>query len=216
MIDVFEHPVVIGYPVGAGGNRLRRMLLGFSWAIEPQNHLHHRISDHRKYSIDDGVPKFPWPDSIELEDPAHAKYPVLITHCMNSQTLRRVFPNRKIVKVYCDFYLAMRRHWQVYAREMTQANIRKHNGGAILPMDIQNVIRWNLDYYRDNIDFTHDHAVYIEPGRGEFEDFMWQEFLAIREPEFEQEWHTVAAEPQYTELANLPMIRSAMSAVEKP
>lgn len=214
-IDVFEHPVVIGYPVGSGGNRLRRMLLGFAWQIEPKTHLH-RISELRKYSTDVGVSKFPVPGTTDLEDPAHSKYPVLITHGMNSEVLRQVFPNRKIVKVYCDFFLAMRRHWRVYGRDITQANIRKNNGGAILPEDIEQFIKWNLDYYRDNIDFDHDHAIYLEPGRGEFEDFMLEEFQSIQEPEFEQGWNTVIQDPEYAKIANLPLIQSAMSRQEKP
>ena len=201
-IDVFEHPVVIGYPVGAGGNRLRRYLLGVPWDIEPLTHLH-RIAELRKYSTDDAVPKFPRPGDTEVAGEGFSKYPVLITHGMNSTVLRQAFPGRKIVKVYCDLHLAMRRHWRVFSREMTQADIRKHNGGAILPEDIQRFIKWNLDYYRDNIDYDQDYAVYLQPGQGEFEDFMFQEFVAIEESEFDQGWHTVLADPNYTQLANL-------------
>jgi hypothetical protein len=99
---------------------------------------------------------------------------------------------------------------------MTQADIRRNNGGAILPEDIQRFIRWNLDHYRGNIDFVHDHAVYIESGRGEFEDFILGEFHELEESEFDQAWQVVASDPDYAELANLDLIKLAQSAQEKP
>ena len=214
-IDVFAHPIVIGYPFGAGGNRLRRLLLGVPWMVEPKRHLH-RINEVRKYTSEEGIPKFPRPDSTEVESQATRKYPVLTTHCMNSQVLRRVFPGRKIVKIYCDFYLTMRRHWVVYYKSEITAHIKQNKLKTLTTTDIQRYVAWSLDYYRDNIDWEHDHAVYIESGESEFADFMLKEFHETESVDFNRAWKTLMSDPAYAEIANLPMIQNARAWSQKP
>jgi hypothetical protein len=207
-IDVFEHPVVVGYPPGAGGNRLRRALLGVPWAIEARQDLH-RIDELKKYSQDIGYPKLPLADCNEVEDPKFNKFPILITHGMNSVVLQRIFPHRKIVKVYCDLYQCFRRHWLVFAKAQMIDYIKKNRLNSLSAQDIQRYIQWSLDYYRDNLDFKQHHSIYIEPNGGEFSEFMIKEFQEFENSDFERAWRTVAKMPQYASLANMDLIKTA-------
>jgi hypothetical protein len=159
--------------------------------------------------LDHGYPKFPTPHTGEVEPPELSKFPVLITHGMHSVHLRRIFPGRKIVKVYCDLHLSIRRHWVVFSKAQILENIKQHNLLPINNEDIQSFIRWTLDYYRNNITFSHDHGVFIRPGEGEFEDFMLQEFAETQDAEFDQAWDTISQDPNYAWLANLPLIEKA-------
>lgn len=209
-IDVFEHPVVIAYPPGSGGNRLRRILLKMPWTSEPKQELH-RLDEIRKYTIDEGYPKFPGPNNpTEVEDPALSKYPVLTTHGMHSRYLRHAFPDRKIVKVYCEFREAFYRHWVVFGRRHTVDYINANN---LLPLnsdDIYRYLEWNMSYYRDNFDFEHDYAVCIAPGQSEFADFMIKEFQECNDPDWERAWWRMTIDANYIGLADIPVLKTVL------
>lgn len=211
---MLQEPVVISYINGAGGNRLKWKLLGFPWTANPLNKLHFQEINVKNLYIDVGYPKFPAADYGEVEEVSLNKYPILTTHGMYSQVLRKIFPTRKIVKIYCDFRPAFLRHWTVFGRQ----HLIDHSKNKDFHPDVgdmQRYIKWLLDYYRGNIDFDHDYAVIISPGRGNFENFMSREFRKIQNPQFDEAWKLICQDPDYRDLANLPIVQTALS-LEKP
>lgn len=214
-IDVFSTSVVLAYPNGSGGNRLRYMLAGKPWNLEPGHHfLVHPEVRLDGISTDKGYSKWPGPNDTEVEDPSLSCYPILTTHGMKYQTLKKIFPNRKIIKIYCNLKYAFLRHYIVFGKQFIIDHSENKEREHTLE-DLERYIKWNLDYYRDNIDFEHDYAVCISPGRGPFEDFMCNEFSLMQHAVFDEAWRRISPLPEYSYLANLPVLETAL-ALEKP
>lgn len=218
--DQFWH---LGFFPGAGGNRLRRLILGLTWDIEPEGYLHRYDGISVKDSTDDGVPKFPksWyvdyqaENQIMLFQSFKAESYIVSSHGMHSPSLKQVFPGRKSLKVYSNLRDSLRRWWAVFGKQWFE---NSYPSGSVniptisnQPMTIvEAAIKNHVMYYTRFFDCWHDHAVYILPGQSEFADFMIELFDQARSlpesEEFDQQWEVISRQGIWQDLMRNPYL----------
>ena len=210
----------MGYFPGSGGNRLRRLILGHPWKTHPVNHLHKGNGLAGLSDSEVGVPKCPVPWFTDPESgnvvPTKSfatNRKILISHCMHSPLTKQIFPNRVAVKIYANLHHSLRRWWVIFGKNFLSTDTRAmtipHLGPRIA-WELENTIKFHVDYYTKFMDTAHDHAVYIIAGDNEFADFMLEEFENIRNhpaaDEFDQCWNQIIADTRWQPLMQNPML----------
>jgi len=206
----------IGYFPGAGGNRLRRLILGKSWTIESGAHLHKEGPG----VADPGMPKCPTPWYTDPESGAtsptksfESNSKILLSHCMHVPLTKQIFPNRATVKIYADLNQSLRRWWVIFGKNFNNTKTDPVTIPPISPTPmgiLEHTIKSHVDYYTKFMDAAHDHAMYIIAGDSEFADFMLEEFQNIRNhplaDEFDQCWYQITTDPRWRWLMKNPML----------
>jgi hypothetical protein len=210
----------VGYFPGSGGNRLRRLILGHPWAVQPGDHYHkaHGIEELFQYEV--AAPKCPVPYFADLESNEMFRTKsfispskILLSHCMHIPLTKQIFPNRVTVKIYANLHHSLRRWWAIFGKNFHSADTSTMTVPHLSPTPmgiLERTIKTHVDYYTKFMDTTHDHAVYIIAGDSEFADFMLEEFQIIcnhpAADEFDQCWNQTIEDPRWQPLMQNPML----------
>jgi len=186
-------PIVVTYPPGSGGTRLVRKFCGsWAWAQHPGQHSHYGW-DTQGLVAWYNYPKYPlFADDLE---PMDILEPMVTLHCLYSPTISKLFPERKIIRVQANFYLSLRRWWDVYGRDFYKSRYEDvliwspYWDGYV--DHCLHAILTHATYYTSQHDQLCDELVKIIPGESEFSDFMLSEFTKHANEEFDQCWQLV-------------------------
>ena len=169
-------PVVISYFPGAGGFRFIHHLLGESFDQNPQSNYHqvHRTNDHLIHHNPANQYRYPTPsDHGEVND----SIPIAYTHAVNSDLIRKTYPNRKIIKIKSSLTDALVRYWNVEGKDRWQQEIARLGGNAML----NSVMLFHLNYYtKTGVDWNADQLIDIESSPDEFSRFMREQLTQHR------------------------------------
>ena len=169
-------PVVISYFPGAGGFRFIHYLLGESFDQNPQSNYHqvHRVNDHLIHHNTANQYRYPTPsDHGEIND----SIPIAYTHTVNSDLIRKTYPNRKIIKIKSSLTDALVRYWNVEGKDRRQQEIAQLGGNAML----DSVMLFHLHYYtKTGVDWNADQLIDIESSPDEFSRFMREQLTLHR------------------------------------
>lgn len=192
-------PIVISYYPGAGGFRLAYYLYDKIWNRKPGQHYHcadagcsppERMRNYKLNSNAGG--HFLTVNSPVIE----SSYPIELSHCLNSEILRRCFPNRKIIKIKSPLLPALARYWQVFGCQnptvvnkiiKTQFYTENYNTGLFY--FILQQAHYEYEYYTQTpVDWMADQLFDIELGQDEFCQFMRDEYLHSQSLEALDAW----------------------------
>ena len=169
-------PVVISYFPGAGGFRFIHHLLGESFDQNPQSNYHqvHRVNDHLIHHNPANQYRYPTlSDHGEVND----SIPIAYTHAVNSDLIRKTYPNRKIIKIKSSLTDALVRYWNVEGKDRWQQEIARLGGNAML----NSVMLFHLNYYtKTGVDWNADQLIDIESSPDEFSRFMREQLTLHR------------------------------------
>ena len=169
-------PVVISYFPGAGGFRFIHHLLGESFDQNPQSNYHqvHRVNDHLIHHNPANQYRYPTlSDHGEVND----SIPIAYTHAVNSDLIRKTYPNRKIIKIKSSLTDALVRYWNVEGKDRWQQEIARLGGNAML----NSVMLFHLNYYtKTGVDWNADQLIDIESSPDEFSRFMREQLTQHR------------------------------------
>jgi hypothetical protein len=103
-----------------------------------------------------------------------------MTHTMNIDLIKKVFPEHKVVKIKSDMKKSLLRQWEVYL---------KYNMGNNSELDMMyKLIVWHANYYSENgFDYDCDELVDIDTDPSEFGKIMRRE-LSISNLKFDVAW----------------------------
>lgn len=186
---------VVCYVPGSGGQRLVRLLFDRQWKIAPGRHLGWGEPGLDQMLGDQSIPKYPdiarLPDIVEIDNP----HLMLNFHCLHSQVIKALFPQRRIIKINCNLQASLCRWWDVFGRQWYEKNFHTVEiNPALRDLGITacaHAIWFHVDYYSRNIDSVADEVWNIAPGQGDFSDFMLEEFGLSDSAEFEESWQWI-------------------------
>ena len=160
--------MIICFTPGSGGNRL-----GLYYQNKPFDQIGGNMHTFAKI-IDQYCTK---ESKITVQYDINA---IHLTHCMNNQLIKALFPNQKIVKIKCDFKKSLLREWMtVY--ENTDYSLTK------LDLMYQQIV-WHHEYYEQNgLDYDCDELVDIETDSTRFGEIMRRE-LNLSNKTFDIAW----------------------------
>jgi len=130
--------MIISFYPGAGGNRYRQFLLGNNWKNFKISY-DHANGEHltNRYLL----------ETLNQSDPSW-----VITHCMNSNVIRKLFPNSPIVVIKSDLQPCLRREWTLHGHKLfTNKKIKN----TVPRLEHYNAIKdpqWPAVYTEDQID----------------------------------------------------------------
>jgi hypothetical protein len=129
--------MIIAFYPGAGGNRYRQLLLGNDWkTLETSYDLANSEYLTNRYL---------------LEKLDHNNVSWAITHCMNSNVIRKLFPNNPIVMINSDLQTGLRREWVLNGHKLfTDKKIKS----TVPRLEHYNAIKdpnWPVIYTEDQI-----------------------------------------------------------------
>jgi hypothetical protein len=132
--------MIIAFYPGAGGNRYRQFLIGNDWKkfkVSYDLANSDQFFDHRYL----------------LETSYHSEVPsCILTHCMNSNIIKKLFPNDPIIVIKADLQTCLRREWILHGHRRFMDNKATH---TIPRLEHYNSIkdpRWPVIYTEDQID----------------------------------------------------------------
>lgn len=174
-------PSVICYFPGSGGNRLARYLLNKPWNKKPGQAAHGDIP----------VPEINYSDRDTRPYPTKTTHIIQrsslieLTHCMNSELVRELFPNRKIIKIKYPLYQCLPRYWTVHGYKLHEALVRKMS-----PVHGYNrEIEWHWQYYTNTgVDWSADQLWDLSQDH-EFCNWMRQEIADYSSQDFQRAIH---------------------------
>ena len=186
-------PIVVAYPPGSGGIRLVRKFCNSQfWDQHRGQHAHYGWDTQGSVAWSN-YPKYPlFADDLA---PLDIPEPMLTSHCLYSPTISKLFPERKIIRVQANFYLSLRRWWDVYGRDYYKSN---HEDVLVWSPHWNrevdhclHAILTHATYYTYQHDQLCDELLKIIPGESDFSDFMLSEFTKHDNKEFDQCWQLV-------------------------
>lgn len=116
--------VIVFYP-GAGGNRYLRMLDGQEWQIHGRSYdkLVKQSPKHR-YLYSDS-------EHVAVND-------VILTHCVNTPLIKRIWPDHAITIIRADLQCCLRREWMLHGHDRYHEKIHQKR---INKIDLYNAIK---------------------------------------------------------------------------
>ena len=169
-------PVVISYFPGAGGFRFIHHLLGESFDQNPQSNYHqvHRVNDHLIHHNPANLYRY---QTLSDHGDVNDSIPIAYTHAVNSDLIRKTYPNRKIIKIKSSLTDALARYWNVEGKDRWQQEIARLGGNAML----NSVMLFHLNYYtKTGVDWNADQLIDIESSPDEFSRFMREQLTQHR------------------------------------
>jgi hypothetical protein len=173
-------PCVISYFPGAGANRLARWFAGNDWQANPSGNAHSVPITPGFINYAHSKFLFIKPDFGAIPATTH---PVALTHCMNSELVRKYYPDRKLIKIRADFWDCMGRAWHVQARD--EIWVPWLQRGVPVSKAINMFLNWNIDYYQETgVDWDCDELYDIQHSDHEFCAGMRDMLKTQQDPEY--------------------------------
>ena len=174
-------PCVISYFPGAGANRLAHWLAGNDWRANPDGHAHSLQIDSSFINYAHSKFLFIKPDFGAI--PA-TKHKVALTHCMNSELVRKYYPGRKLIKIRADFWACIGRLWHVQVRDSEWAPVLQKR--VMTPSKaINRFLNWHIDYYQETgVDWDGDEVYDVLHSDHEFCEHMRDMLKTQQDPEY--------------------------------
>jgi len=174
-------PCVISYFPGAGANRLARWFAGYDWQDNSVGHAHNmRIAPR---FLNDSHSEFVFLKEHFPPIPA-TKHVVALTHCLNSELVRKYYPGRRLIKIRGDFWACMGRSWHVLVRDAAWQDVLQKQ--LTTPSQaINKFVNWNIDYYQETgVDWDADELYDIQHSDHEFCVVMRDLLKTQQDPEY--------------------------------
>jgi hypothetical protein len=184
-------PVVVSYFPGAGGFRFIHHLLGKSFDQNPQSNYHHdgSVDDSLIYYNPADQYRYPTLNTQQaIKDPA----PIAYTHAINTDVIKKVYPDRRIVKIKSNLVDALARYWNVEGVQHHQQDI-ENLGLNIVFRRVMN-FHWNY-YTQTGVDWSADQLINLESDTDEFSVFMRDQLEHTRSSDtyrYLKNWQLVA------------------------
>jgi hypothetical protein len=134
-----QRTMIIAFYPGGGGNRYRQFLVGNDWK-------------KFKVSYDEANSDQLFKYRYLTELSYHNDLPHILTHCMNSGVIKKLFPNNPIVVIKADLQTCLRREWMLHGHKLFMNNKIKN---TVPRLDHYNAIKdsqWPMVYTEDQID----------------------------------------------------------------
>ena len=174
-------PCVISYFPGAGGNRLARWFAGDDWLANPGSNAHYAPFTPGFINYAHAKFVFLKPDFATIPETDHT---VALTHCLNSDLVRKYYPGRKLIKIRGDFWACMGRAWHVQVRDAAWAPVLQKR--LMTPSQaINKFLNWNIDYYQETgVDWEADELYDLAHSDHEFCAAMRGMLETQQDPEY--------------------------------
>ena len=179
-------PCVIAYFPGSGGNRLARYILNRDWSAAPNTHYHTiTVPVPEVNYFDNNTRPYPYAKSAMPQRPEFA---IELTHCLNTDLLRRHFPDRKIIKIKSHFVPSYSRCWNIWTKNYHTDEIAEF--GQKYAMNI--CVKFHWEYYTETgVDWQADELYDIDTDNNEFCTFMKNNIAQHRDTfifYYQQKW----------------------------
>ena len=161
--------MIIAFYPGSGGYRYR-LFLQNRFFDKHGVHMHHGNPMHVQYATEDCVAT----QSFENNT-------IQLTHTLNSNHLKRLWPGHEIRKIYCDLKSSLCREWKVEMKYQWQHCTQQQQVAQMFDM-----IVWHHNYYQTQ-DWDCDVLVDISTDTSEFGNVMRRE-LSIHNSDFDFAW----------------------------
>ena len=162
-------PVVVSYFPGAGGFRFIHHLLGKSFDLNLQGNYHNvPLIDHDHLIHHNPANQYRYPtlsDHGEIND----SIPIAYTHAVNSDLIRKTYPNRKIIKIKSNLVDALARYWNVDGVQHHQQDIENLGLNTVFIKVMH--FHWQY-YFTTGVDWYADQLINIDLDPDEFSVFM--------------------------------------------
>jgi len=161
-------PVVISYFPGAGGFRFIHHLLGKSFDQNPRGNYHHdgSVDDSLMYYNPADQYRYPTLNTQQaIKDPA----PIAYTHAINTDIIKKVYPDRRIIKIKSNLVDALARYWNVEGVQHHQQDIETRGLSTVFGKVMN--FHWNY-YTQTGVDWSADQLIDIESDTDKFSVFM--------------------------------------------
>jgi len=107
--------MIIAYYPGAGGNKYYCNITNREWQTHHQGYdLHVKDQEFQH--------RYLYHDSVSNGD-----FPVILTHCMNTPLIQKIWPNLPIFVILADMHSCLRRQWLLYDLNKYLAQIGQIN-----------------------------------------------------------------------------------------
>jgi len=128
--------MIIAFHPGAGGNRYRQFLIGNDW---------------KKFKVSYDLANVEYQFGYLTNTSYNNNFSYVLTHCMNSNVIKNLFPGNPIVAIKADLQTCLRREWMLYGHTRFMDNKVKD---TIPRLEHYNAIRdtqWPMIYTEDQI-----------------------------------------------------------------
>jgi len=224
-------PCVICYVPGSGVNKLKQVL-SKDFDLQPKTHGSPQLTQFLKTQSNEkptlnfagqvrsvepkvrppGSPPYElWPLStqIDLIEPCPCDRSVVVSHCMSASLIQHQFPGRRIIKIFGNFMLALKRWHVTYGQYQNSPSPIVHNRWRpwldifqkhANQLYIAHQIFFFLDYYQQHWDRDCDFFVDISQNDCYFSNFMMADYQRCEDTDFDKVCEVLRQSPEVQDI----------------
>ena len=166
--------LIISFYPGAGGHRLQNKLLNLEF--DKPGAIYDVVG------VDTPLRKYRYLDNLSTVNTPNDL--IILTHCMDVNLIKNIFPNRRIIQIVSDYKKSLRRQWTLMSRDFQKENFSNVLDNAFV------FIKWHNQYYKNYpIAGQADEIINVNSDLDEFSVIMRNE-LNLESDIFDLAWDT--------------------------